>query len=265
MPDYRTLKLPTLHEIGGRDMTFTCLVLDDDQIHCDLMREVISERSDKLFLAGTYTNPQEARQHLEHENIDMLFVDMEMPLISGIDFVKQLKDPPLVIYITSHPEFAMESYEVEATDYLIKPLNQAAFDKGVAKAIKRIETRKKAKLADSMIDAINHEHDYFVIRTDARYVKIKYKDVIYIEAFSDFVKIHTPSELFIHLSNLKNIEGMLPPSIFIRTHRSYIINTRYVDSLSGSEIKIGDSIVPIGESYKENVISQIVGNKLVRR
>src|ERR1039458_4426445 len=94
----------------------TCLVLDDDQVFCDLMREVISSR-EKLFLAGAYTDPAEAQIHLDQENIAILFIDMEMPALSGIDFVKALKDPPLVVYITSHPEYAFESYEVEALDF----------------------------------------------------------------------------------------------------------------------------------------------------
>ena len=140
-----------------------------------------------------------------------------------------------------------------------------SFDKAVAKAVKRLETGKKAALSDSILDVVRYEHDYFMIRTDSRYVKIKYRDVIFIEAFSDFVKIHTTSELFIHLSNLKSIESVLPPSIFIRTHRSFIVNSRYVDSLTGTEVKIGEVLVPIGDSYKESVINSIVGNKLIRR
>jgi len=245
-------------------MQLSCLVLDDDQIYCDLIKEMISERP-RLFCSGAYTHPGEAKIHLDQENIDILFIDMEMPEITGIDFVKNLKEPPLVIYITSHPEFAINSYEVGALDYLTKPISEVAFDRAVSKAIKKIETTKKADIADSMIDAMNHDHEYFVIRNDSKYVKIKYKDVVFIEAFADFVKIHTPSEIYIHLSNLKSIENALPQSIFIRTHRSYIVNTRYVESISGSEIKIGDFMIPIGDSYKEIVMDRIIGNKLIKR
>jgi len=245
-------------------MSISCLVLDDDQIYCDFMTELIAGK-DKLFLTGAYTDAELARIHLEQESIDILFIDMEMPTTCGIDFVKGLKDPPLVIYITSHPEFAINSYEVGAVDYLSKPISEVSFDRAVSKAIKRLETGKKADIADSMISAMNHDHEYFVIRTDSKYVKIKYKDVVFIEAFSDFVKIHTPSEIYVNLSNLKSIESTLPKDIFIRIHRSYIVNTRYVESISGSEIKMGDSIVPIGESYKENVMNYIVGNKLIKR
>jgi two-component system LytT family response regulator len=245
-------------------MSISCLVLDDDQIYCDLIAEMISERP-KLFFSGAYIIPREAILHLGQENIDILFVDMEMPGVSGIDFVKNLKDPPMIIYITSHPEFAINSYEVGAVDYLTKPISEPAFDRAVSKAIKKIEIEKKADIADSMIDVINQDHEYFVIRNDSKYVKIKYKDVVFIEAFADFVKIHTPLETYVHLSNLKSIEAALPQSIFIRTHRSYIVNTRCVESISGSEIKIGDSIIPIGESYKEIVMDRIIGDKLIKR
>ncbi len=245
-------------------ISISCLVLDDDPIYCDLITEMISEQS-QLFLSGAYTLPEEAILHLGQENIDILFIDMEMPETTGIEFVKKLKDPPLVIYITSHPEFAINSYEVGAIDYLTKPISETAFGRAISKAIKKIETTRKADITDSMIDSMNSDHEYFVIRNDSKYVKIKYKEVVFIEAFSDFVKIHTPAEIYVHLSNLKNIESALPQKIFIRTHRSYIVNTQFVESIAGTEIKMGDSIVPIGESYRELVMDRIIGNKLIKR
>lgn len=242
----------------------SCIVLDDEEIACDLVVHHIA-RLKEVTLAGAYTNMKEARRHLEEEKIDLLIIDIQMPGCTGIDFVKSLQDPPMVIFITSHNDYAFESYDTDAVDYISKPLTEARFKKAIAKAVKQLEERQKQQSAANDDQAVTAETDYFVIRTESQYVKISYAEVIYIEALSDFVKIFTASQVYITLSNLKNIERSLPASMFIRIHRSYIANLKYIESISSSEVKVNNIQLPLGESYKKNVMDQVIGNRLIKR
>ena len=245
-------------------MKLNCIVVDDDFAYCELVSSFV-EKHEKLELAGKYTEPEVALKHLSDESIHLMFLDMEMPGINGLELVKSLPDPPYVIFITSYKDFAIESYEVDAIDYILKPIEYARFCDAVNKAVERIETKMQATAIKEAIESIRAEQDYFFIRSDAQYIKIFYSDVLYVEAFTDFTKIYTPTQTYMTLVNLKNIEASLPDTIFIRTHRSYLVNVQRISAMDASEIMLGERKVPIGLSFKDKVHARILGNKLIKR
>jgi DNA-binding LytR/AlgR family response regulator len=245
-------------------MSITCLILDDDPAYTLLISSYV-KKAKELTLSGVYNDPDQARVHLTQEDIQLMFIDMEMPGITGIDFVKTLDEPPIIIFITSHLQYAYESYNTGALDYLSKPLDENRFKLAISKVFNQIEMGKKVQFSEHIIDNFKVEEDYFVIRTGSNYIKIRFADVVYIEAMADFIKIHLDKQVHIALSNLKNIEKILPTSLFLRVHRSFIVNKKHIDSIGGMTINIRNVEIPLGESFKEVVMSQVVGNRLLKR
>jgi len=246
-------------------MKVDCIIIDDEPVYRDLIATYIAA-NDSLTLKGAYSTQKEAIEHLNDENIELLFMDIRMPgEKTGLDFVRSLKDAPYVIFISSHDDFALESYEVGAVDYILKPLRKERFLAAVDKALNRIETIRKAETITKLIDILQTEKDYFVIRTEGEYVKIKYKDVLYIEAFENFVKIYIEGNQYIALVNLKNIEKSLPTTFFVRTHRSYLVNAEHIATIGTDTLQVGSKTLPLGDSYKEAVLERVVGNRLIKR
>jgi len=244
-------------------MEITCLVLDDDEAYCDLVASYVS-KNNRLKLEGQYTWPAAALQRITQGGIQLLFADMEMPEMTGLELIKAIEKPPYVIFITSHNRFAADSYEVRAIDYLIKPVRPERFTIAVNKAIEKIEFDK---IHDENIKQSHFysEGECFFIRTDSRYIKIKYEDIIYIEAEKDFVKIQTKDKAHLALMNLKTIEGYLPASHFIRIHRSYIIRIECIHSVSHTDVEVNGVKFPIGMTYKDTVPDLILKNRVVGR
>jgi two-component system, LytTR family, response regulator len=244
-------------------MKITALVLDDDPSYCDLIASYVNAH-ENLRLIGAFEDPEEAKKCIEANEIELCFFDMEMPGMSGLELVRSLTDPPYVIFITSYKDFAIESYEVEAIDYLVKPVKKDRFNQAVDKALERIRMEQKAATAEEL-EAIKTGDDHFFIRTDAQYVKIRFDDVLYIEALKDFVKIHTPSQVYTALINLKNIELALPKSLFIRTHRSFLVNVRHIAAIGKYDLQVGNQTIPLAQSYSDEVVERVVGKKLIKR
>jgi DNA-binding LytR/AlgR family response regulator len=244
-------------------MKINALVLDDDPSYCDLIASYV-KAYDGLRLIGAFEDPEEAKKCIEENEVQLCFFDMEMPGMNGLELVRSLSDPPYVIFITSYKDFAIESYEVNAIDYLLKPVKKDRFNQAVEKALERIQTIQKAATAEEL-EAIQAGDDHFFIRTDAQFVKIKYSDVLYIEAMKDFVKIHTPAETYTALINLKNIEQALPQSLFIRTHRSFLVNVNHISAIGNYDLQVGGHSIPLAQSYKDEVVERVVGKKLIKR
>lgn len=237
-------------------MKVNCLVIDDDPISRTIVCNYINQ-VDSLYLVASCENPVQAMSYLYNTHIHIVFSDIEMPVLNGLDFIKSLKEPPLFIFITSHQEYALEGFEVNATDFLTKPFTYARFFKAVNKALELIAGNEK--------EVIDIQKDYFFVKLDSKLIKLYFDEVLYVEAQKDYVKIYTntgkPQLVWL---NLKHIEEQFPADLFVRTHRSYIVNISKVDVILNEEVIIGNASIPLGMSYKENVL-KVIDPKLIKR
>ncbi|GAB3665448.1 LytTR family DNA-binding domain-containing protein [Hymenobacter agri] len=239
-----------------------CLVLDDDLLVRDLAASFVA-RVPSLALAGTFDAPLPAFEYLAREPVDLLIADIEMPQLSGLELVRALRQPPLVIFMTSHPEYALPSYDLDAVDFLVKPLRFDRFLRAIDKALLLLRARTLHAEAPPGPAA---EADTFFIRTEFQYLKLHYAEVAYIEAMRDFVKVHLlDGTVHITLVSLKHMEAQLPPAFFVRTHRSFLVNARHIAAVTNQEVRIGKVEVPLGTTYREAVLAQVVQQRLVSR
>ena len=220
----------------------TCVIIDHNEMDQLVLSKLIQSDSE-LELKGIYGNAVEAISLIKSVNPDLIFLDVEMPHMSGLEFLNAVKDVPQIIMVTSHSKYAIEAFENDVTDFLVKPPNKERFDKAVLKAKKIAEW-----LALSSTD-----DEYIFIRVDGQDIKVLLKDILYIEAMSDYVRIQTIITKYTVLSTMKSISTRLPNDDFIRVHRSYIVNKINISSLKGDEIIIGELTIPVSRSRKKEL------------
>lgn len=236
-----------------------CLVADDEQLAREVMQSHIS-KLDKLNLVGTCNNAIEVYNTLKDQNIDLLFLDIQMPQLTGIELLRTLKNPPPVILTTAHREFALEGYELNVIDYLLKPVSFERF----LKAVDKYET---ASNADTVVvaaaippPAVKDDRLAFIyVKSDKKMVRILLSDILYIEGLKDYVKIYTTGNPVITYQTLTYLEEKLSANHFIRAHRSYIISLNHISAYSSNQIEIGKRIIPIGNSYAKDVLKKLEG------
>ena len=225
----------------------SCLLIDDEPLALKLLEDYVS-KTPYLKLAGKFDEPLKALSFLQSEKVDLLFLDIKMPDISGIDFFKSLSDKPEVIFTTAHTEFALNGFELKAMDYLLKPIS---FEKFIT-ACNRVKDYLETK------NGKNHrDRDYFFINVTHKLHKIFYRDILYLEGFKDYTKIYlvnSTSPLLV-LHNLKYFEEQLPESEFIRIHRSYIVPVRMLNTISRKAVTIGNKNLPVSDNYRNNLFS----------
>jgi DNA-binding LytR/AlgR family response regulator len=226
-----------------------CIIVDDNEVARTAVKHCV-EKTPFLTLAGIYSNPIAALEGLKKEKADLLLLDVEMPEMSGIDFIKTFQDIPQVILITSKTEYAAEAFDFNVTDYIVKPVQYPRFLKAVTKA-KDMQDSLKKETPDS--------EDMF-IKVDTRLVQIKLKDVTVIEALADYVHIFVGKDRYTVLSTMKAMEDKLPKKDFCRVHRSYIVRLDKIKEIDDSIIVISDQHIPISRNMKEQVYSAL--NKL---
>ena len=216
-----------------------CVITDDEPIAQNILESYLS-KIPNVHLISKCNNAKETKLILESEPIDLLFLDIQMPEITGLDFLKTLENPPLVIFTTAFSEYALESYELNAIDYLLKPISFDRFETALNKAISRLE---------NTTDLV--EKEYFFVKDSDALIKIYFNDILYIEGLKDYVKIiRKELKTIVTLSTMKNMEDVLPNQ-FKRVHRSYIINTSKINAISGYSIQVESVVIPVGKSYKE--------------
>lgn len=233
-----------------------CIIIDDEPLARKGLKEYIAD-ADFLHLAGEFDNPLKAMDILLKEKIDLVFLDIQMPKMTGMEFLKSLPHPPLVIFTTAYPQYAVEGFELNAVDYLLKPFSFDRFWKAVLKARAVIETNPTVRPAA--------EPDYFYIKSDNKLVKINYADVLFVEALQNYVAIHTIQKKYVTYLTLHSIEESLPAGQFVKTHKSFIVAMNKVESIEGNEIKIGSHGIPISRTEKEVVLERLIQNKLLKR
>jgi DNA-binding LytR/AlgR family response regulator len=239
-------------------MTMRCVIIDDEPIARKGLKEYIQDAS-FLQLAGEFDNPLKAAELLLHDKIDLLFLDIQMPKMTGMEFLKTLLHPPMVIFTTAYPQYAVEGFEWNAIDYLLKPFSFERFWKAVSKA------RTMQEAITQPITTVAGP-DYFFIKSDNKLVKIAYDDILFIEALQNYVAVYTATgKKYITYITFHSIESQLPTGRFIRTHKSYIVAAGKVESIEGNEITIGTYHIPISRTERETVLQQLIQNRLLRR
>jgi len=239
-------------------MKMNCLIIDDEPIARKGLREYILE-SDFLNLVGECEDALRASKQLSEQVVDLIYLDIEMPKISGIEFLKTLRHRPLVIFTTAYPDYALEGYNLDVIDYLMKPITFERFLKATQKAL---EVYQMKRLAD---DKRHAQPDHFFIKSDSKYEKIAFSDVRYVESLQNYVVIHTAEKKLIAYMTLAGLEQQLPPDQFIRVHKSFIVSIASVKSIDGNEIIIGNARIPISRTLKEAVVERILGKNLFKR
>jgi len=215
---------------------------------------------DWLEIAGQFSNALQAGDFLATNEVDLMFLDIEMPGLRGLDFLKSLKKDIVVILTTAYPEFALEAFELEVFDYLVKPIRFERFYKSVSRAREVIELKKEGK---SELSDISDK--YFYIKADRKYVKLDYQNVLWIKGLKDYVMLYTTGKRYMTAMNIKTIYSKLPHTIFARVSKSYIINVNAIESIDVDTIIIDRQEIPLGVSYKENFLSTHIRGKLFKR
>lgn len=226
-----------------------CLIVDDEPPAREIIRRYI-EQIPSLQLLGECSNAIEAFTLLQQQPVDLLFLDIRMPQLNGNDFLKALKNPPKVIFTTAYSEYALEGYELDAIDYLMKPIPFDRFLKSVNKAYQH--TSAKTEIHPASEEKKNDPFVYF--RADRKMVKVMLQDIIYIESMKDYVKVFTKSGTIITKQSISSVEAMLPERSFIRTHRSFIISLDKIKSFTSELIEIDKTEIPIGKLYRNGVM-----------
>lgn len=239
----------------------TCIIVDDEPLARQGMELNIGNVS-TLQLLGSFSNALAASDFLRKENVDLMFLDINMPELSGLDFLKSLRDAPMVIFTTAYPQYALESYELEAIDYLVKPIRIERFLKAVNKAENYLKLLQQ-EASNTQVEKI--EDDYVFIKADRKFFKIYFKDILYIEGLKDYVVIYTNDNKIITSMNVKTIAAQLPLAIFARVSKSYIVNTLHISSFDNELIYINNHEIPLGQSFKDDFIKQHIDGKIVRR
>ena len=235
------------------------IIVDDEPLAREGMK-INCDKLQNLKNAGSFKNAFEALEFLRNNEVDLMFLDIEMPGLTGLDFIRTLKNPPLIILCTAYPQYALESYELDVIDYLVKPIKFQRFCKAVSKAQDYLELKNV-----SSVEVTAYEKSYMFIKSERQYIKVYYDEVLYIKGMKDYVVIITKEDKYMTAMNVKTILGQLPEELFARTSKSYIIQTRKVDRVSSDTIFIEELELPLGPSYKEDFINNYVKKNLVGR
>lgn len=220
-----------------------CIAIDDEPLALNQMAGYV-EKTPFLELAGKFSSALSAIDFLSKEKVDLLFVDIQMPDLSGMDFVKSLDDKPMVVFTTAYSEYAVEGFKVDAVDYLLKPISYVDFLKAAQKA------KKLFDLAQS--ETVSRDENYLFVKSEYRMLRVNFDDIRYVEGMREYVRIHIRNEKpIMTLLSMKAMEAQLPQEDFMRVHRSYIVNLKEVKTIERSRIVFGEEYIPIGEQYKE--------------
>jgi DNA-binding LytR/AlgR family response regulator len=238
-------------------MTINCIVIDDEPLARKGLKEYIAD-VDFLTLAGEFDNPLKATELIAAGEVQLLFLDIQMPKITGLDFFRSLQHPPPVIFTTAYPQYALDGFEVNALDYLVKPVSFARFLVAALKAKEYYEIREKNSTGDKAAD-------HFFIKADNKLVRIAYDDILYVEALQNYVTIHTTTRKYMTYLTFKSVEDYLPGDKFIKVHKSYIVAASRIDSIEGNDIRIGQQHIPLSRNQKEEVMDKLLKNRFLKR
>lgn len=240
-----------------------CIAIDDEPLALRQLTSYI-EKIPYLELTATCNNALEAQQLLASQHVDLIFVDINMPDLSGVEFVRSLVDRPMVIFTTAYSEYAVEGFKLDAVDYLLKPFSFADFSRSAGKANSLYELRhnQRAGVPEATPEALPKDKEYISVKADYKVSLVKISDIVYLESEGEYVRMHLADGTTITtLFRLKNMEAALPSDMFMRVHRSYIVNLRCIKGYVRGRVFLSDTAyVPIGENYKESFQHYIDSN-----
>ncbi|MCC6413287.1 MAG: response regulator transcription factor [Saprospiraceae bacterium] len=217
-----------------------CLIVEDELLPAELLGDYIRQ-TPGLELAGVCTDALYAMDWLQNNHTDVIFLDIHLPQLKGLDFLSILKNPPLVVITTAYHEYAIDGYRFDVVDYLLKPYDFKRFLEALAKIQKRLISRPNA------VDEV------FFIKVNKQQIRIRLQEILFLESVKEYCKVHTTSKFWLTLSSLSAMEHRLPAAQFLRIHRSYLINTQQISAFSATEISLGNVVLPIGKTYHDAV------------
>jgi DNA-binding LytR/AlgR family response regulator len=225
-----------------------CIIVEDEPLAQNVLKKYIADHP-LLELVGTCTDALEAQGVLNKHDVQLIFLDINLPKLSGINFIKTLLQSPLIIFTTAYPEFAVEGFELNAVDYLLKPFSFERFLKAVNKVVE--------KLNNPMVSKKEEKNSYIFFRSDKKIHKVDLENILYIEAIGDYMKVITDSGQLIINETMKNLQEELPAGSFIRVHKSFIISRSKIKYIEGNYVQIEDKSIPIGATYRNEVLTAI--------
>ena len=239
------------------------IIVDDEPLAQDIL-ETYLEKVPQIELVAKCDNAFEANDVLQSHNVDLMFLDINMPQLTGTEFLKGLSDPPVTIFTTAYPNYALEGFELNALDYLVKPISTDRFLTACNRAIEQAELKQKAQAGEVVEEKSGA--DFFFVKADKKLVRVNLADIVYIEGLKDYVIIRMPDDRVITLQTMKSLDARLPAKDFQRIHRSYIVNLNRIEALHGNMVEVKEKgktkSLPVGKSYRETLAGRIEGYKL---
>ncbi len=230
-----------------------CIIVDDEPLAREAL-EMLVDESDVLTLTGCFNGALQAMEFLKENPVDLIFLDIQMPKITGLEFARLVSKETLIIFTTAYTEYAVESYEIDAIDYLVKPVEPERFAKAVEKAVAYHELLKGEKKEE--IEIV--EEDHIFVKADRKYFKVNLTDILFVEGLKDYSILQCSNQRIITRMNLKNVLELLPQDSFLRVNKSYIVNTRHIESFDNNDIFIGKYEIAIGASYRDYFFESFV-------
>lgn len=237
--------------------TINCVIVDDEPVARNILETFVA-KIPNLNLVKSCKNAMEAFEVSNSQNIDLFFLDINMPDISGLSLAKTINKKSKIIFTTAYREYAVDGFDLQAVDYLLKPI---AFDRFLQAVNKFFETQsvisKQVEIKETSV-----KNDYIFVRSERKMVKINFDEILYVESLSDYIKIHTKNKVLVTRETISNLEMKLPSQQFLRIHRSYIVNLNKTDSYTNEFVEIEKNAIPISRTYKENVLKKLTENSL---
>ncbi|HYK47895.1 MAG TPA: LytTR family DNA-binding domain-containing protein [Parafilimonas sp.] len=225
-----------------------CIIVEDETLAQNVIQSHL-QRTPGFELVGICNNALEATETLSKHDVDLIFLDVQLPGMTGLNFLRTLQDPPLVVLTTAHAEYALESYEFNVIDYLLKPISFERFSKTVNKIVDGKLFTQAAKEKQTW------PHDHIFIKSSGKFFKVNFSEIVYVESMKDYLKIYTADYRLITHQTMNEMEKMLPAKQFMRVHKSYIVSLAHIKTIQTNNIEVGKAFIPIGSNYKEKVMS----------
>lgn len=222
---------------------YNCILVDDEPLARELIQDYISD-CDELNLSATFANAIDARNYLQKEPVDLIFLDINMPRLSGISLIKSLSKPPEVIFVTAYPEYAVEGFELEAIDYLVKPIEQDRFLKAVNRFVAKVGQGEAA-------------NNFIMVKADKKMFRVELDQLLYVEAMGDYIRLVTTDRKLTVYDRLTSFMEKLPPSRFCQIHKSYLISLAKIDYLEGNQLHIGEVALPVSKSFRGDLVERL--------
>ncbi|MEM0999853.1 MAG: LytTR family DNA-binding domain-containing protein [Bacteroidota bacterium] len=229
-------------------MSIDCIIVDDDRFSIEVLRKLVEQTPD-LTVRESFEDPVAAVAFLGRNKVDLIFLDVEMPGMTGLELLNSLQEPPLVILVSSKKEYALEAFEFDVVDYLLKPPTLSRFLKAVGKATDRLKEEEPT--------GVEFRGNFIFVKSDSALVKVDIRDILWVEALADYVAILTPAKKYVAHSTMKSIEAKLPSKQFLRVHRSYIVRIDKIDAIEDNMVVIQKKLIPVGGTFRERLMNSL--------